>query len=145
MEGSRLPKPIERLTPRAIAMLGIGMICAFGVAARAADGSSAPMSVGAPTVLFSPSSSLGSPAAPPEPVRSAAATTAPVKRPAAAGVHTVPVEAKPLIPPAPAKLSPPPEPRPALSLETDLQPLTPAPQTPPAGATAAPAGKSPTS
>jgi hypothetical protein len=61
------------------------------------------------------------------PVSTAAATTAaPAKRPVVP-VQRIPLDGKPMIPPAPLppKLGPPPDPRPALSLETDLQPLTP--------------------
>ena len=141
MEGSRLPKPVERSTLHAAAIFGVAAVIA--VPAGAADVDSASGTVGPPTVLFSPAS----PPATPQPVRSAAATAPPaVKRPTASAVHTIPVEAKPLIPPAPlpAKLGPPPEPRPALSLETDLQPLGPAPQTPDGAASPA-AAKPPSS
>jgi hypothetical protein len=42
-------------------------------------------------------------------------------------MQRIPLDGKPLIPPAavPAKLDPPPDPRPALPLETDLQPPSP--------------------
>jgi hypothetical protein len=65
----------------------------------------------------------------------------PVKRPDAPPAHPAP--AKSLIPPAslPAKLSPPPAPRPALPIDTDLQPLaspTPQPPSAPPPATAKP-------
>jgi hypothetical protein len=91
--------------------------------ARAAD-LDQPAAPGQPIVLFSPNAPA---ATPPGFVRDAAATT-PAKRPAAQPQRTLP-GARPLIPPAAptAKLGPPPAPRAALSLETDLLPLAPSP------------------
>jgi hypothetical protein len=142
VEGSRISDPIRYLL---IALLGGAGALALAVPGRAAEMTAAPGAIGQPIVLFSPSMPSPVPL-----VRSAAATTAaPAKRPAVA-VQRIPLDAKPLIPPAPlpAKLGPPPDPRPALPLETDLQPLTPPsqasnPQAPPAGPTPPPAGKSP--
>jgi hypothetical protein len=61
-------------------------------------------------------------------------------------VRRIPLDGKPLIPPAPpaVKLEPPPAPRPALSLETDLQPLSPSPASP-VGASNPAAPKAPSS
>ncbi|HWB52528.1 MAG TPA: hypothetical protein VG651_25715 [Stellaceae bacterium] len=89
--------------------------------------------VGQPIVLFPRDPS----AAPPgESVRHTGAAAMPARHPITPMHPVVPVQRKPLdgrplIPPAavPAKLGPPPAPRPALSLETDLRPLTPAPAT----------------
>jgi len=127
MRGSRIPNPI---TDSGVALLvGVCLAIALVGAVRAADLDPGPGTLGQPVVLFSP--------APPDaitskPVRGLAA--APVKRQAATPVHAAPIQAKPLIPPAPppVKLGPPPDSRPALSLETDLRPLGPAKATPPA-------------
>jgi hypothetical protein len=78
-----------------------------GHPALAADPSPAPL--GPPVVLFSHEPPIVVPPRPAEPMKRAA--------------RTVPVQAKPLIPPAPAPLGPPPAPRPALPLETGLQPV----------------------
>ena len=127
MRGSRLPNPIGRLARvarrgRRIALLGGA--CAAAVApgpVRAAD--PPPAIVGKP--MFTPST----PRAATQPPRGGFISTA-VKQPAASLLPDKPTETKPLIPPAPlpVKLGPPPEPRPALSLDTRLQPLTPPPQ-----------------
>jgi hypothetical protein len=110
----------------------VGAVLMLALPARAAD---APASLGPPVVLFSPAS----PTVTQAPIHSAA-EIAPAKRPVAPA-RSAPIDAKPLIPPAPAKLSPPPEPRPALSLETDLQPLTVTPPTPPTGEASPPVAK----
>jgi hypothetical protein len=114
MRGSHPLNPVLYL---ALALLGAA---AFAVTpAAAAD------AVGPPTSLLPPS--LPTTAAAPQPQRSVASVASPGKR-AALPVQRAPLDGRPLIPPAalPAKLGPPPEPRPALPLETDLQPLAPA-------------------
>jgi len=131
MEGSRIPNPISDLTqfaaPRAIAVLVVAVLLSASPAD--ADSNLIAPPLGQPIVLFLPSPfAERTPAAP---VHAVAA--APAKK------------SKPLIPPAPtpAKLGPPPDPRPPMPLEIDLQPLGPAVQTPPAGAAAPQAAKSP--
>jgi hypothetical protein len=143
MEGSRVPDPIlssrNNLAPRiaersqVMGLLGItsvAIMLAVPVQTRADTFEGAPL--GQPIILFSPSgAAAGSPSA-----RKPVVT--PDKRPAAA-------QKAPLIPPVTsAKLGPPPAVRPALPLETDLQPLSPPPDTPGAGQ-AAPAAAKPTS
>ncbi|HVH79699.1 MAG TPA: hypothetical protein VM782_09940 [Stellaceae bacterium] len=76
---------------------------------------------------------LFSPSAPsPTPIVHHAATAAPgapIKRPVPP-VQRIPLDgSKPLIPPASAKLGPPPDPRPALPLDIGLQQLSPAAET----------------
>ena len=127
MDGSQLSNPVTRL---ALALLGGVAAAALSIApVVAAD----PSAVGPPTPLFTPSppAAASVPAAPP--VRSAAIAS-PGKHPATP-VQRIPLDPKPIIPPAamPAKLGPAPEPRPALSLETDLEPLATAPSPPQAG------------
>lgn len=131
MRGSRRSNP-ERLLASAL-IGGAAAAMLFAGPVLAAD-----PAVGPPTPLFTPS-----PAAPAQPVHSAAVAS-PGRHPTAA-VQRIPLDPRPLIPPAatPAKLAPPPEPRPALSLETDLEPLAPAAGTassqPDAGGTPPPA------
>jgi hypothetical protein len=146
MRGSRLPNPVGCLARvagrgRRIALLGgaCAAIVAPGPVARAADPPAA--IVGKP--MFTPST----PRAATQPPRGGFISTA-VKQPAASLLPDKPAETKPLIPPAPlpVKLGPPPEPRPALSLDTRLQPLTPPPQASSpasAGETTSSAGKPP--
>jgi hypothetical protein len=141
MGGSRIPDPIGDLgkypTPRVtgyrcgLALFCVGAALFVAAPARAADANLVSPVLGQPVTLFLPS-----PFAEPTPAPSVrpTASTAPVKR------------SKPLIPPAqpvPAKLGPPPDPRPALPLEIDLQPIAASPQSPPAGATAPQAAKPP--
>ena len=135
MGGSRIPEPLTAATTAiAVAML------ALATPALAAD-PAAPQASGQPIVLFSTST--------PAPLARAyhkTAAAAPVRRPAVP-VQRIPLDGKPLIPPAnlTAKPGPPPDPQPALSLETDLQPLTATPASaamPPPGTTP-PAAKSP--
>lgn len=120
---------------RALALLAGGMAALPAISASAAERSAAPVSSGPPTALYVPSHP------------SAKAATVPARRPATAAkpppAHAAPVAAVPLIPPAPlpARLGPPPTPRPALPLETDLQPLSPAPPPPPAAAAPVPDAK----
>jgi hypothetical protein len=140
MRGSRIPNPVIFLA---------GVVAAatlFGVSAQAADVDSTAPASGQPIVLFSPNALATTLAA-----HSPASTpAAPARRPVAP-VQRIPLDGKPLIPPAtmPAKLGPPPDPQPALSLETDLQPVgqptpTAAPQTPATNPAAQPsAAKSP--
>jgi hypothetical protein len=144
MEGSRTnpvkrPEGRHRADKYAACVLAAGACVAMALAApaRAADATPTPLAVGQPTALFSPGST-GEAAAPSH------QAAAPAKR-ATAATHPTPVKTQPLIPPVAApKLGPPPDPRPALSLETDLQPLVPpAPQPPPANAAAPPAVKRP--
>ena len=133
MRGSRVLAP-KMLSAAAVAA---GALFLAG-AANAADYNPAAPALGKPVVLFSPSPVASStPTAPRAPVAAARRPAAPVQR--------IPLDGKPLIPPAtlPARLGPPPEPQPALSLETDLLPVAaPAPRLPPAGTTP-PAAKSP--
>ena len=133
MRGSRVPNPVRLAV---LALFG-GAAALFAAPVLAADPNTA--AVGPPTPLFTPSSPTPATAAPPRPMHSAAIAS-PGKHPATP-VRRIPLDGKPLIPPAvlPAKLGPPPEPRPALSLETDLEPLPPAGSTPqqPIGATGA--------
>jgi hypothetical protein len=140
MRGSRISNPTITATT-AVTLVGL---LAPVLAVRAAD-IDQPPAPGQPIVLFSPDT--------PTPANSGlargATVTAPAKR-LGTPVQRIPLDGKPLIPPAPApaplgaKLGPPPAPRPALSLETDLQPLT-IPPTPPAGASNPAAPKAPSS
>jgi len=146
MRGSPISNPIMRLVPALLGGAGAAVLLAAPV--LAAD--PAPQaSIGPPTPLFSPSPQATSPASAPRPMPSSA-LAAPAKHPAAP-LQRLPPDAKPLIPPAAVsiKLGPPPDPRSALSLETDLEPLGPAEAVPsqpgPPGATAAPTAKSPSS
>ena len=121
MPGSHLSNPVMI---KAAAVLAVAALI-YVAPAHAAE-LAGPPAFGQPTVLFPPSP-------PPRTLSSA-----PAKRPVAA-VQKIPLDGKPLIPPA-AKLSPPPDPRPALSLETDLQPVAPtAPASPAPSASGAPA------
>jgi len=131
MQGSRIPNPVSDLTrfakPRAIAVLVVAAL--LSVSSARADSNLVAPPLGQPIVLFLPSPfDERTPAAP---VHAVAA--APVKK------------SKQLIPPSPtpAKLGPPPDPRPAMPLEIDLQPLAPTAQTPPARTTAPSADKLP--
>jgi hypothetical protein len=139
MRGSRIPNPV---------IIGATIVAAMLLPAtslQAADYDPAAPTLGPPVVLFSPNANTPVAAAP---VARNPAPAAPAKRPVTA-VQRIPLDGQPLIPPAtmPAKLGPLPDPQPALSLETDLQPVGPAVQAPasPAPATnpAAPAAKSP--
>ena len=132
MRGWRTPNPM---------FFFAGVIAAatlVGAPVRAADvGSAAPAS-GQPIALYSPNAPA------PTPVMRSPTPAAPAKR-TAAPVQRIPLDGKPLIPPATmsVKLGPPPDPQPALSLETDLQPVSPAtrtaaPQDPAASPTAQP-------
>jgi hypothetical protein len=141
MGGSRIPDPIGDLgkypTPRVIghggkfALFCIGASLLLAGPARAVDGNLVSPVLGQPVILSLPSPFAE---ATPAPSIRAAASTTPVKR------------SKPLIPPAspaPAKLGPPPDPRPALPLEIDLQPIAASPQSPSAGAAAPQTAKPP--
>ena len=136
MRGSRISNPIITVTT-AVALAG-WLLPVFPVHAADIDQPAVP---GQPVVLFSPDS--------PAPTNSGlplgVGVTTPTKQ-RSTPVKRVPIDGKPLIPPAPpaAKLGPPPAPRPALSLETDLQPLT-TPPAPPAGASNPAAAKAPSS
>jgi hypothetical protein len=124
MEGSHLSNPVKRL---AFALpCGAAAAMLFVAPALAADPAPSSTSVGPPTPLFTPSAPPSSSATPA--LSTHAAVASPGKHPAAP-VQRIPLDGKPLIPPAavPAKLGAAPEPRPALSLETDLEPLAPAP------------------
>jgi hypothetical protein len=119
MRGSRIPNPV---------IVGATLVAAMllpAVSPQAADYDPTAPTLGPPVVLFSPNAPATTPA-----IRSAA-PAAPAKRPVAP-VQRIPLDGQPLIPPAtmPAKLGPPPDPQPALSLETDLQPVGPATPTP---------------
>jgi hypothetical protein len=138
MRGSRIPNPV---------IVGATVIAATllpAVSVRAADFDPTTPTLGQPVVLFSPNTPATTTAA------RSPAPAAPAKRPVVP-VQRIPLDGKPLIPPAavPAKLGPPPDPQPALSLETDLQPDGPAVPTsgPPAPLTnpaaQPPAAKSP--
>jgi hypothetical protein len=132
MRGSRISNPTIMATT-AVAL--VGMLAP--VSAVRAAGIDQPPALGQPIVLFSPDT----PTATPPGFAHGAGASAPAKRPTA---QRIPLDGKPLIPPAPlaAKLGPPPAPRPALSLETDLQPLA-TPPAPPAGASNPAAAKAP--
>jgi hypothetical protein len=134
MRGSRISNPTISATT-AVALVGLLVPV---LAARAAD-IDQPPAPGQPIILFS----LDTPG--PTPQGFARSGVAPTKRPSTS-VQRIPLDGKPLIPPAPlaAKLGPPPASRPALSLETDLQPLT-TPPAPPAGASNPAAPKAPSS
>lgn len=153
MRGSRVPNPITCL---ALALFGgMGAMALAAAPATAADPAPAVASVGPPTSLL-PSGPMtsappsGTPFATtsfaPTPARSAAVVASPGRH-LATPVQRAPLEAKPLIPPAPlpAKLGPPPPPRSALSLETDLQPLSPVSSATPQPAAAGDAAPSPPS
>ena len=124
MDGSRRSNTGKRL---ALALLGgAGVAVPLLAPVLAADPAPPGASVGPPTPLFTPSPPASSSAAA-TPAKHAAVGS-PGKHPVTP-VQKAPLDAKALIPPAamPAKLGPAPEPRPALSLETDLQPLGSAP------------------
>jgi len=158
MEGSRISNPAKLLSIVLFGCLGAAMMA---VCARAAEPDSA--AVGAPTPLFTPAPTTptgsAGPTTPTSPAPPSAAASPPARKTTAASpgrhpatpVQRAPLDARPLIPPAslPARISPPPEPRPALPLETDLQPTTPpgasAPQAPGAAGDAAPAAAKPPS
>jgi len=142
MGGSRIPDPIGDVgrypMPRVIGHGGGFTLFCMGAAlllagpARAADANLVAPTLGQPVIL-----ALPSPFAEPIPAPSVrpAASATPVKR------------SKPLIPPTspvPAKLGPPPDPRPPLPLEIDLQPVAASPQSPSTG-TAAPQTAKPSS
>ena len=119
MRGSRIPNPV---------IFGTAVVAATlspAVSLRAADYDPTAPTLGPPVVLFSPNAPLTTPAA------RSPAPAAPAKRPVTP-VQRIPLDGQPLIPPATvsAKLGPPPDPQPALSLETDLQPVGPAAPTP---------------
>jgi hypothetical protein len=152
MRGSPISNPVRRLVPALLGGVGAAMLLA--APALAAD-PTPPANIGPPTSLLpaSPPPSGASFAKAPlatTPAHNPAAAPSPGKH-TAASVQRIPLDAKPLIPPAavPAKLGPPPDPRPALSLETDLEPLGSAGAAPsqpgPSGAAAAPAAKPPSS
>jgi hypothetical protein len=118
MRGSRIPNPM---------VFGATVVAATllpAVSPRAADYDPAAPTLGKPVVLFSPNTNAPAPTAPA--VRGSAPAS-PAKRPVTP-VQRIPLDGKQLIPPAaePAKLGPPLDPQPALSLETDLQPVGPA-------------------
>ncbi|HXC30078.1 MAG TPA: hypothetical protein VNV38_19140 [Stellaceae bacterium] len=126
MRGSSIPGPVRCLM---LALLGGAGAALLAALPASADPAGLP-SVGSPTPLVTP-------APPPAPQPPAHATPAATTQPAhgtpaaqpakrtAAAPQRIPLDTKPIIPPAPAtaKLSPPPEPRPALPLETALQPV----------------------
>lgn len=133
MGGSRATTP-KRAAAAAVSF-AVAALAAVP-AANAADFGQPPAvaqsAVGQPVVLFP----RDAPAAAPGGFAHHAGAAMPAKHPSVPMHPVVPVQRKPLdgrplIPPAavPAKLGPPPAPRPALSLETDLRPLTPAPAT----------------
>lgn len=136
MRGSRISNP-TMLAATAVALVAMAVPVS---AVRAAD-LDRPSAAGPPIVLFS----LDSPQSAPPVSRHNAGAAAPTKRSTTA-VQRIPLDGKPLIPPAPAaaKLEPPPAPHPALSLETTLQPLAPS-SIPPAGASNPAAPKAPSS
>ncbi|HEU0215714.1 MAG TPA: hypothetical protein VFQ90_03580 [Stellaceae bacterium] len=136
MRGSRISNPII-MAATAVALAGL---LAPILAVHAAD-LDQPPAPGQPIVLFSPDS----PAPPNSGLTLGAGVTTPTKQ-RSTPVKRMPLDGNPLIPPAPpaAKLGPPPAARPALSLETDLQPLT-TPPAPPAGASNPAAAKAPSS
>lgn len=134
MEGSRLSNPVKRLALTLLCAAGVAMLLVAPV--WAADAAPVDANVGPPTPLFTPSPPTGGPSTAQAPAMHAAVAS-PGKH-AVIPVQRMPLDAKALIPPAavPAKLGLAPEPLPALSLETDLEPLGPTPspasRTPPA-------------
>jgi hypothetical protein len=147
MRGSRLPNPAgcpARFAWRSRRIIVLSGACAAAVVAGPARADPPPAMIGKPTALFAPSTPGAAPQTP-----SAGFVSTAVKLPPAVPFPNKPAATKPLIPPAPlpAKLGPPPEPRPALSLDTRLQPLAPPSQASspasPAGETAPSAGKPP--
>lgn len=153
MRGSPISNPIRRLVPALLGCVGAAML--FAASATAADPVPA-ASIGPPTPLLPASpppkgtSVATAPITTKPAVHPPAATPSPAKH-AAAPPQRIPLDTKPLIPPAavPVKLGPPPDPRPALSLETDLEPLGPASASPSqpgsSGEAASPAAKPPSS
>jgi hypothetical protein len=159
MRGSPISTPVRRLVPTLLGGVGATMLLAVPVSA--AD-PAPPASVGPPMSLLPASppprgASFATAPFAPTPARNPAAAPSPGKH-AAAPAQRIPLDAKPLIPPtAPlippaavtAKLSPPPDSRTALSLETDLEPIGPAAAMPSQpglpGAAAPAAAKSPSS
>ncbi|HTW54440.1 MAG TPA: hypothetical protein VME45_21305 [Stellaceae bacterium] len=146
MRGSPISNPVRRPVPALLG--GVGAVMLLAAPLLAADPAPS-ASIGPPTPLLpvSPPPSGASFATAPF-VTTPAHIPAPAPSPgkhAGPPVQRIPLDAKPLIPPAavPAKLGPPPDPRSALSLETDLEPLGPAaavsPQPGPAGGAAPPA------
>jgi hypothetical protein len=148
MRGSLISNPVGSLAPALLG--GVGATILLATSVLAADQSAGPASVGPPVQLVPPSTPHSVPAATPKPAAHAAAVASPGKH-LAAPVERIPLDGQALIPPAalPAKLGPPPDPRPALSLETDLQSPAPAGASPSqsgaAGAAAPPAAKPPSS
>jgi hypothetical protein len=136
MRGSRISNPT--ITAATAVALAGWLLPVLAVHAADIDQPAAP---GQPIILFSPDS----PAPANSGLRLGTGVTTPTKQRGTA-VKRIPLDGKPLIPPAPpaAKLGPPPAARPALSLETDLQPLT-TPPAPPAGASNPAAAKAPSS
>jgi hypothetical protein len=142
MMGSRKPRSIRDLWPRATrggsVVLLAGLAWGSGPALAADADISDPAAVGNPIVLFQPSVAP----APVKPQRNA--VTALPARPGAAAARAG-VVTRQLIPPAPVpvNLGPPPAPRPALPIETGLQPLGPSPQAPQSGTPGLAAAKPP--
>jgi hypothetical protein len=124
MRNAHLAEPVKIAT----AIMVAGAMLSAADVADAADPDAGSASIGPPVILFS----LDPPTPAPTPhggaQRNAGAATAPAKRPAVP-VQRIPLDAKPLIPPAQtaAKLGAPPDPRPPLPLDTDLLPLAAAP------------------
>jgi hypothetical protein len=149
MRGSPISNPVRRLVPALLGAVGGAMLVASP--AQAAD-ATPPASVGPPTPLLpTPPPNSGALFATAPFATAHSAPAPPPGKHAAAVAQRIPLDAKPLIPPAvvPAKLDPPPASRPALSLETNLEPLGTAGSAPsqPAlpGAEATPAAKPPSS
>lgn len=116
MKGSRISNPVKHL-----ALAPLDGAAAMGLAADSAQSGA---SIGPPLPLSAPSAAANLRPAAAAPTQVAVVSPG---RHSAAPVRPIPLDAKPLIPPAakPGKLSSVPEPRPALSLETDLEALSP--------------------
>jgi hypothetical protein len=126
MRGLPIPDPVRH---RMLALLGGAGAVLLAALPASADPAGPPPNVGPPTALVAPAPRPApQPAAHATPAAAAqSAHGAPAGQPAkhaAASPQQIPLDTKPIIPPAPttAKLSPSPEPRPALPLETGLQP-----------------------
>jgi hypothetical protein len=109
------------------ALLGL----AWHSTAHAADPAPAidPAKLGPPMLVMSPPlpPTKAPRPAPPSPPAKKIAAARPAPPPAKRSTAAAPVPGQPLIPPAvlPAKLDPPPKPRPSLPLQIELQPLNP--------------------
>lgn len=141
MRGLPIPDTVRHRMLALLGGAGATLLAALPVQADPAR----PPNAGPPTALVTPSPPP-TPQPPAHTTPAAAAQSAhgtPAGQPAkhaAALPQRIPLDTKPIIPPAPAtaKPSPPPDPRPALPLETGLQPIGGAQSPPPGAADPAP-------